>query len=213
MSPPPQRRGAPWRRSTPRPWSASPSSGPLLVGCGRREETRGFYVIDFDAILVTSHSDKQGAAPTYKRGFGFHPLLAFLDATDEALAGILRPGNAGSNTAADHVALLDLALAQLPVDPVNHEVIARADSAALTHGFVDACCSAGVCFSIGHDLTEPIRNACLGVPHARWRPAITADGTDEREGAEVAEITDLVDLSRWPAGTRAVARREDPRPS
>lgn len=172
----------------------------------------GFYVIDFDGTLVTSHSDKQGAAPTYKRGFGFHPLLAFLDGTDEALAGILRPGNAGSNTAADHVALLGLALAQLPVDPFVHEVIARADSAALTHGFVDACRAAGVRFSIGHDLTEPIRNACLGVPATRWRPAITADGTDEREGAEVAEITDLVDLSRWPAGTRAVARREDPHP-
>ena len=79
----------------------------------------GFYVIDFDGTLVTSHSDKQGAAPTYKRGFGFHPLLAFLDATGEALAGILRPGNAGSNTAADHVELLAMALEQLPVDPEN----------------------------------------------------------------------------------------------
>ena len=66
----------------------------------------GFYVIDFNATLVTAHSDKAGAAPNYKRGFGFHPLLAFLDATDEALAGILRPGNAGSKTAADHVELL-----------------------------------------------------------------------------------------------------------
>ncbi len=60
----------------------------------------GFYVIDLDATLITSHSDKAGAAPTYKRGFGFHPLLAFLDGTGEALAGVLRPGNAGSNTAA-----------------------------------------------------------------------------------------------------------------
>ncbi len=172
----------------------------------------GFYVIDFDGTLVGSHSDKQGAAPTYKRGFGFHPLLAFLDGTDEALAGILRPGNAGSNTAADHVALLDLALAQLPVDPGEHEVIARADSAGLTHGFVDACRAADVRFSIGHDLTEPIRNACLAVADARWCAAVTADGCDEREGAEVAEITDLVDLCRWPAGTRAIARREDPHP-
>jgi len=90
--------------------------------------------------------------------------------------------------------------------------VARADSAAPTHGFVDACRDAGVRFSIGHDLTEPIRQACLAVPERRWRPAITADGTDEREGAEVAEITDLVDLSRWPAGTRAIARREEPHP-
>jgi Transposase DDE domain group 1 len=172
----------------------------------------GFYVIDFDGTLVTAHSEKQGAAPTYKRGFGHHPLLAFLDATDEALAGILRPGNAGSNTAADHVELLGMALAQLPVDPAEVEVIARADSAALTHGFIDACRAARVRFSVGHDLTEPIRAACLAVPETRWQSAITADGSDVREGAEVAEITDLVDLWRWPEGTRAVARREEPHP-
>ncbi len=133
----------------------------------------GFYVMDFDGTLITAHSDKEHAAPTYKRGFGFHPLLAFLDATGEALAGILRPGNAGSNTAADHVALLGMALAQLPVDPEQVEVVARADSAALTHDFIDACRAASVRFSVGHDLTEPIRNACLCVPersHAGHRP-------------------------------------------
>ena len=172
----------------------------------------GFYVIDFDGTLITAHSDKEGADKTYKRGFGFHPLLAFLDATGEALAGILRPGNAGSNTAADHVELLAMALAQLPVNPATVEVVARADSAALTHGFIDACRSAQVRFSIGHDLTEPIRNACLGVPSRRWRPAVTADGSEERDYAEVAEITDLVDLSRWPSGTRAIVRREEPHP-
>jgi hypothetical protein len=172
----------------------------------------GFYILDFDGSLIGSHSEKERAAPTYKRGFGFHPLFCFLDATGEALAAILRPGNAGSNTTADHVRLLDLALAQLPVDPSSAEVVARADSAALTHGFVDACREAGVRFSIGHDLTEPIRNACLAVPKRRWRPAITADGADERDGAEVAEISDLLDLSRWPEGTRAIARREEPHP-
>jgi hypothetical protein len=172
----------------------------------------GFYVIDFDGTLITAHSDKDGAAPTYKRGFGHHPLLAFLDATGEALAGILRPGNAGSNTTADHVELLALALAQLPVDPATVEVVARADSAALTHGFIDACRHAHVRFSVGHDLTEPIRNACLQVPTGRWQPAISADGSEERDYADVAEITDLVDLSRWPDGTRAIVRREEPHP-
>ena len=172
----------------------------------------GFYVIDFDGTLITAHSEKEGAAPTYKRGFGHHPLLAFLDATGEALAGILRPGNAASNTTADHVELLAMALAQLPVDPQTVEVVARADSAALTHGFVDACRTAHVRFSIGFDLTAPIRTACLAVPERRWQPAVTADGCDERDGAEVAEITDLVDLGRWPQGTRAIARREEPHP-
>jgi hypothetical protein len=172
----------------------------------------GFYVIDFDATLITAHSEKEGAAATYKRGFGHHPLLAFLDATGEALGGILRPGNAGSNTTSDHVELLAMALAQLPIDPKVVEVVARADSAALTHGFIDACRDAHVRYSVGHDLTEPIRTACLGVPAPRWVPAITADGSAEREGAEVAEITDLVDLSRWPEQTRAIARREQPHP-
>jgi hypothetical protein len=172
----------------------------------------GFYVIDFDGTLITAHSDKEGAAPTYKRGFGHHPLLALLDGTGEALAGILRPGNAASNTTADHVDLLAMALAQLPVDPETVQVVARADSAALTHGFVDACRDAHVRFSIGFDLTEPVRTACLSVPKRRWQPAVTADGSDEREGADVAEITDLIDLSRWPEGTRAIARREEPHP-
>jgi hypothetical protein len=172
----------------------------------------GFYVIDFDGTLVNSHSEKEQAAPTYKRGFGFHPLMAYLDATGEALAAKLRPGNAGSNTAADHVEVLDLALAQLPIDPHEREVIARADSAALTHGFIDACRTRGVRFAVGHDLTAPIRTACISVPNSWWVPAITANGTDERDDAEVAEITALIDLSRWPAGTRAITRREDPHP-
>jgi hypothetical protein len=172
----------------------------------------GFYVMDFDATLVTAHSEKQGAAPTYKRGFGFHPLLVFLDATGEALAGLLRPGNAASNTTADHVAVLEEALDQLPVDPQRVEVVARADSAGLSHGFVDACRARNVRFAIGYDLIEAVRNACLAVPPRRWCPAISADGTNEREDAHVAEITDLVDLSSWPEGTRAIVRREHPHP-
>ena len=172
----------------------------------------GFYVIDLDATLITSHSDKAGAAPTYKRGFGFHPLLAFLDGTGEALAGVLRPGNAGSNTAADHVAVLTMALAQLPVDPAVVEVIARADSAGLTHEFIDACVNANVRFSVGHDLTEAVRTACLSIPPGAWQPAITADGSDYRDDADIAEITAMVNLELWPAGTRMIVRREIPHP-
>jgi hypothetical protein len=172
----------------------------------------GFYVLDFDGTLITAHSEKEGAAPTYKRGFGFHPLLVYLDATGEALAGKLRPGNAGSNTTADHVEVLDAALEQLPVDPHDVEVVARADSGALSHGFIDACRERGVRFAIGYDLTETVRTAVLAVPPRRWIPAMSADASEERDGAEVAEITDLLDLSGWPAGTRAIVRREDPHP-
>jgi hypothetical protein len=170
----------------------------------------GFYVADIDATLIGAHSDKQGAAPTFKRTFGFHPLGAWLDATGEALDCLLRRGNAGSGTAADHVAVLEAALAQLPV--TANRVIARADSAGMSHGFLDACRDRGVRFVVGHQLTTEIAQVLVGLPSRRWRPAVTADGADERETGEVAEITDLVDLSGWPEGIRMIARREDPHP-
>lgn len=52
-------------------------------------------VLDFDATLITAHSENEQAAPTLKHGFGFHPLLCTLDGVNEILAGLLRPGNAG----------------------------------------------------------------------------------------------------------------------
>jgi hypothetical protein len=177
----------------------------------------GFYVIDIDATLVGSHSDKEQAAPTWKRGFGFHPLLAYLDATGEALAGLLRPGNAGSGTATDHVTVLSDALAQLPLDPLEREVIVRADSAGWSHGFVEACRNRHVRFVIGHQLTVDIASVLVNLPQRAWQPAITADGTDWRDHAEVAEITHLVDdvfdsTRAWPSGLRMIARREQPHP-
>src|SRR5438876_7749889 len=99
----------------------------------------GFYVIDIDGTLVTSHSEKEGTAPNYKHGFGFYPVMSFLDATGEALAGLLRPGNAGSGTAEDFVTVLDASLGQLPVDPTREEVIVRTDTAGCSHRFLDAC--------------------------------------------------------------------------
>lgn len=176
-----------------------------------------WIVLDFDATLVTAHSEKEQAAPTWKRGFGFHPLLCFLDGTNEALAGVLRAGNAGSNTVADHIAVLDAAVAQLPVktkadDPEHGEwMLARADSAGCTHGFVEALRKHGIEFSVGFPIDEATREAVLAVPKKAWKTAMTQD-LDEREGAEVAEITHLLDLSAWPEGTRAICRREDPHP-
>jgi len=174
----------------------------------------GFYVIDIDATLVGAHSEKEGAAPTWKRGFGFHPLMAYLDATGEALAGLLRPGNAGSGTALDHVAVLVDALAQLPVHPAETEVIVRADSAGWSHGFVEGCRERNVRFVIGHDLTVDIASVLVDVPKRAWQPAISADGAEWREHAEVVEITDLVAgvFTGWPEGCRMIARREEPHP-
>ena len=127
----------------------------------------GFYVIDIDATLVTAHSEKEQAAPTYKRGFGFHPLMAFLDATGEALAAKLRPGNAGSGTATDHVEVLDAALAQLPIDPTKVEVIARADSAGLLARVRRRVPDQRqVRFAIGHRLTAEIAKVLVTVPES-----------------------------------------------
>jgi hypothetical protein len=172
----------------------------------------GFYVIDLDATLIGAHSEKEGAAPTYKRGFGHHPLMAYLDATGEALAALLRPGNAGSGTATDHIAVLDAALFQLPVDPAETEVIARADSAGCSHRFLDACVERDVRFVVGHRLTAEIAQILIETPASAWQTAISADGSDERDWAQVVEITDQVDLSGWPERTRMIARREHAHP-
>lgn len=169
-------------------------------------------VIDIDATLITAHSEKEGAAGTFKRGFGFHPLLAYLDVSREALAGVLRPGNAGANTAADHVEIVELALEQLPRTVVESaEVVVRTDSAAATHEFTDELRDADVRFLMGYDLTAGVRDAILGLPESAWRPAIRQDGA-EREGAWVAELSDHLDLASWPDGTRVIVRRERPHP-
>src|SRR3954470_7677783 len=110
-------------------------------------------IIDIDATLIGAHSDKEGAAGTFKGGFGFHPLLAYLDESREALAGVLRPGNAGANTASDHVEVVDLALDQLPRDVIESaEIVNRTDSAAATHEFTDELRAARIGFLMGFDL-------------------------------------------------------------
>jgi hypothetical protein len=172
----------------------------------------GAYVVDIDATLVGSYSEKQRAAANYKHGYGFAPVLAYLDATGEALAGLLRPGNMPAGRAADLVVVLDMALEQLPVDPQTKQVIVRSDSAGHSHEFLDACRDRHVRFIVGAPLVEAFQSVLWSLPARRWVPAVSADGTDERDNAQVAEITDLVDLSGWPDGTRAIARREEAHP-
>src|SRR5665811_1835999 len=131
-------------------------------------------VLDLDATLVTAHSEKEGAAGTYKGGFGFHPLLCFEATSGEALSGVLCPGNAGANTAADHTEVLARALAQLPAEAVNPGTLVRTDSAGATHAFTDAVCARKLSFSVGSALTEPVRESiflcshvCQGLVSAR----------------------------------------------
>ena len=115
-----------------RVWAAA---GPHAPDHGA--DARQPLVVDVDATLVTSHSEKENAAPTFKKGFGFHPLCAFVDhgaaGTGEPLAIALRPGNAGSNTAADHIAVITAALRQLPRGRAGKSVLVSIDGAGSTH--------------------------------------------------------------------------------
>jgi hypothetical protein len=179
-------------------------------------------VIDVDATLVTSHSEKECAAPTFKRGFGFHPLWAFVDhgqqGTGEPLAFLLRAGNAGSNTVVDHISVLRAALAQLPGHADGRRpgknVLIRIDGAGGTHELLAWLTRRRLAYSVGFalpgDLTS-IQTTLATIPDTAWEPAYDAD-RQPREGAFVAEVTDLFDLSGWPAGMRLIVRKERPHP-
>jgi hypothetical protein len=179
-------------------------------------------VLDIDASVVDIHSEnKEQTAPTYNGLFGFHPMFCFADATGEALAMVLRPGNAGANTIADHLAVLDTAIDQLPDtvtaghhlgdDPtlVARPVVVRTDSAGNTNGFVAGCRERNVGFMVIARRSEAIHSALFKIrpTHPDWVPARTQGG-DLRPGAAVIELTDLVELSHLPAGTRLIVRRE-----
>ena len=185
--------------------------------------SRDSLVLDFDATLVNSYSEKQDATPTYKKGFGFFPLGVWCDTTHEPLEAMLRAGNAGANDADDHIELFDRALSGLPEEYqtghfaddhaalVIHPILVRADSAGAIHGFVDAIRAANCDFSIGFPVNQGVRDAMLLVQEEDWIPATETDGS-VRDGAWVVELTDLIPLSAWPEETRLIMRRERPHP-
>jgi hypothetical protein len=171
-------------------------------------------VIDVDATLVRAHTEKEGAAVNFKGGFGFHPLLAYLDDSREALAGMLRPGNAAAHGAADQIAVLEQALEQLPrevVADLETEIVLRADSAGSALGLCQGARDAKINYLVGFDLTKQVRRAILSLPEDAWCPARRQDGR-ERDGAQVAEITDLLEFYDWPQRSRVIVRRERPHP-
>jgi hypothetical protein len=168
--------------------------------------------IEIDATLISSHSDKEGAAGTFKGGYGFHPFMAYCDETGEALAAILRPGNAGSNTAADQIAVVEQSLAQIPGELIEDiEILVRADSAGATHDLLDFCREHRLRYTVGYELTDQVRAAILNAPENAWVSALASDGS-ERENGQVAEITEDVDLALWPTGSRLLVRRERAHP-
>ncbi len=169
----------------------------------------GRVILDFDATPISIHSEKELAAGHYKGGFGFNPLIA--SCGREVLAGVLRPGNAGANNAADHQRVLELALEQLPESALDGEILARSDSAGASHEFADACRETRIRFSLGYPINQTVREQILALDEAAWMPAVNQD-CQPRQGAWVTELTGLLDLSSWPSGTRLICRRERPHP-
>ena len=145
-------------------------------------------------------------------------MLCYLEGSEGALDGVLRPGNAGSNTGADQVAAIEAALEQLPASSLEGEVLVRGDSAACVHEVIDFCREGDIRFSVGHDITTPVREAIAAVPEEAWVGAVAQDGVPVAEHptrprqAYVSELTELVDLSAWPQGSRLICRRERAHP-
>ena len=183
----------------------------------------GVTCIRLDASVVTCHSDKEGAEPNFK-GFGLHPLLAYCDNTGEPLAGMLRPGSAGSNTAADHLAVLEAAITAVPPGfqrrlmvtcdgaGAGHDLIARLDKLAARRGYQ-------VIYSVGWELGAREKAAITEVLEEAWQIAVDEHGevrerrADQACGGlhcahrrcwiEEAHVTELTSLLReGPAGDR-----------
>jgi Transposase DDE domain group 1 len=172
-------------------------------------------IIDLDATLVTSHSEKEHAAPTFKRGFGFHPLCAFLDhgpdGTGETLAILLRPGNAGSNTATDHITVIRQALAQLPGHRLGRRVLIRTDGAGGAKALIEWLTRRRLSYSVGFTLPVNTPDLLAKIPDSAWTSAY--DAHDQvRDGAWVADLTGLMNLDAWPAGMRVIVRKGTPPP-
>jgi hypothetical protein len=189
-----------------RAWAAAGDAAPGADG--------SLIPVDIDATIVLAHSEKEQAAPTWKKTFGFHPLAAFADhgagAGGEALAILLRPGNAGSNTAGEHIEAAHLALAQLPRRQ-RRRVLIRTDSGGGTHNFLDWLAEHRLHYSVGMAITEDMAEAILTIPDRVWEPACDPGG-QVRPGAWVAELTGLLNLSAWPEGMRVIVRKERPHP-
>ena len=195
-----------------RAWRSGALPGPVAAAAAG--EPDGPLCLDLDATLVIAHSDdKDGAGKTYKRSWGFHPMTAWLDrgdGTGEALAIELRKGNAGANTGADQIVMVERALDQLSELPDELDVLIRADTAGAVRSLLDHIRNVARCrFSVGMRLHGQIRTAIHDLAHddGRWVQALTQQHAP-RKGAAVAEITDLVDLSSWPKGARLIVRRE-----
>lgn len=198
-------------------WSRLPGGVPASTCAGRNLGST--IVLDVDATIVVTHSEKENTAPTYKRTFGYHPIGVWCDNTEEFLAASLRPGNAGSNTASDHIDVLGQAIAQIPAAR-RRDLLIRSDGAGASHDLLSWVTDQNrvrgrrVEYSVGFSVTAPIRRAIAIAPEEAWGPALNQSG-EIRDGAEVAGLTGILPpkmLTKWPEGMRVIVRRERPHP-
>ena len=159
--------------------------------------------IDLDATLIGAHSEKEGAAGNFKGGYGFHPMLAYADETGEALAGELRPGNAGANTAADQIKVAEHAIAQIPEEHIESiRILLRADSAGQSHELLDWCREARIRYSVGYELNDSVRTQILKLADGGLGLRRSIRTATPRTNGQVAEITSHLDLAGWPEGSQ-----------
>ncbi|MGW0827893.1 IS1380 family transposase [Streptomyces sp. NPDC002845] len=188
-----------------------PGGFPWLTVAGKR--LTGWIVIDMDATIITSASKKEQAAVTFKKTFGFHPLAAWCANTAECLAMLLRPGNAGSNTVADHITVLTEALTQIPGSS-RAKILVRVDGAGATHDLLkhlEALNTARrtVRYTVGWTITDTDEKAIAKLPEQAWKTSLQQNG-DLQEGYFVAELTGLNTREGWPERMRLIVRRVKP---
>ncbi|GAB3543909.1 IS1380 family transposase [Arthrobacter tecti] len=198
-----------------RAWDAAGERNPALKATVLEP-----LVIDLDATLVSSHSDKEQAVGTYKGGYGFAPFIASVDygagnGTGEILAALMRPGNAGANSAQDHITVFTQAIEQLPDDfydghgeLIGDKVLVRTDSAGASRKFLHYLASLGVQFTVSYPV--PVTKAHMVAwinDKAHWQPALDQNGK-ERTDAWVINATEILGLTDYPAGTNLFLRAE-----
>jgi hypothetical protein len=189
-----------------------PGGFPWLCVAGKL--LRGWVVIDLDATLIGAHSNKQGAAATFKRGFGFHPLGGWCANTGESLSMLLRPGNSGSNTVNDHIRVLGEAIAQVPAR-YQSKILIRVDGAGATHELLEHLTAMNtlwrrVRFTVGWTITDVDEDAIAALPESDWADSLRQDG-EVATAAGVAELTGVNPRAeRWIAGLRLIVRRTRP---
>jgi hypothetical protein len=197
-----------------------PCGFPWISVSGR--ELTDWYVLDLDATIVTCTSRKEGAAGTFKGGFGHMPLGAWVANTRECVAMLLRPGNAPANDVADHKSVLALAFRQLPL-PLWSKLLVRIDGAAFSHEVLDhlqqlSTSRRRVRWVTGWAINTTDEQAIALLPENVWTAALRQNGQlheikgpdSEWVSYQVAELTGLRDLTGWPPGMRLIVRRVKP---